>query len=429
MKRIALAACLAIAGLAGISATAGAAGPISPSGVAWTYITQPTTVQNHSTEVDGSAASYRGFLKFPTPVPTGSTVSSASITFTSIITAVAGFTFYPTSTFDPNTLTWNTMPAIGSTLLGQSGAVTANQVVTVPLTNLPTANETDLAFEYNPSGIQGRIKTPGISLTVNYTSGQHKVMVIMEENHTLAQTTQFMPYLTGLGNTYGHATNYYGITHPSLPNYLGIWGGSTFGTTTDCPVGCGPIASDTSVWDQTIAAGKTAKAYQQSMPSNCDTAVAGNYAPKHGPWPYFTNATSRANCTTNDVPLTGLQADITNGNLPVTGEITPDLQNDWHDGSYTQADAFLQSWVPALMAGPDYTNGNLTIIIVFDEGTTSPQNNNVAFVVVDPRLSGKVVTTGTSHYSLTKWLEDNAGVSYLTTNVSGATNYKSAFGL
>jgi hypothetical protein len=279
----------------------------------------------------------------------------------------------------------------------------------------------------------GSAFSPSVSFTVANGSPPppptgHKVIVLLEENHGIAASTAGMPYLTSLGSTFGNATGYTAISHPSLPNYLALFGGSTYGTSSDCGVGCGPTGStDRSVWDQTIAAGKAAKAYQQSMTSACQTGGQGAYAPRHGPWPYWTNAISRANCVANDVPLTALQPDITAGHLPITGEITPDLQNDAHDGTLAQADAFLKTWVPALMAGPDYKAGNLTIIITFDENGGSA-GNGVQFVAIDPRLSGKVVGGSFNHYSLTKWLEDNAGVTEQN-NAAAAANLKTAFGL
>jgi hypothetical protein len=164
------------------------------------------------------------------------------------------------------------------------------------------------------------------------------------------------------------------------------------------------------------------------MPSNCASGGGTLYAPRHGPWPYWTGSVPHANCLANDVPLTALQADINAGTLPVTGEITPNLNDDWHDpSSPAQASAFLQNWIPKLQAGPDYKSGNLTIVVVADEDDGSA-GNNVPFVVVDPRLSAKVVTGAFNHYSLTAWLEDNAGVPRQN-NAVGAANLKAAFGL
>src|SRR3954454_20407705 len=60
-----------------------------------------------------------------------------------------------------------------------------------------------------------------------------KVLVVIEENHSLSQMQSQMPYAYSLAKRYGYAGNYTAITHPSLPNYLAIAGGSTFGVTDD----------------------------------------------------------------------------------------------------------------------------------------------------------------------------------------------------
>lgn len=264
-------------------------------------------------------------------------------------------------------------------------------------------------------------------------TGGHKMLVIIGENHSDQEALAHMPHLVTWANTFGQATNYSAITHPSLPNYLAIWGGSTFGVSSDCGVGtsgCTPSAP--SVFGQTLAAGKTATAYQESMSSACQTSGSGSYAPRHGPWPYWENSTERAYCRANDVPSGtvtsgNLHDDIVNGQLPVTGELTPNLCNDAHDCALSTFDGWLAKWVPALMAGPDYRSGKLTIVITFDEDDGS-QGNAVALVAIDPRLSGKTVTGHYNHYSLTKWLDDNAGVSELR-NAAGAPDLQAAFGL
>jgi phosphatidylinositol-3-phosphatase len=261
----------------------------------------------------------------------------------------------------------------------------------------------------------------------------HKLLVIIGENHSDQEALAHMPHLAAWAQTFGQATNYSAIRHPSLPNYLAIWGGSTFGVTTDCGVGtsgCTPSAP--SVFGQTLAAGKTATAYQESMSSACQTSGSGSYAPRHGPWPYWQDSTERAYCKSNDVPSGtvtsgNLHDDIANGTLPVTGEVTPNLCNDAHDCGLSTFDTWLARWVPAIMAGPDYRSGKLTIIITFDEDDGS-QGNDVALVAIDPRLSGKTVTGSYNHYSLTKWLDDNAGVPELR-NAAGAPDLRAAFGL
>jgi hypothetical protein len=58
-----------------------------------------------------------------------------------------------------------------------------------------------------------------------------KMLVIAEENHTETSALQQMPYLAALADAYGHTTDYQAVAHPSLPNYLALAGGSTFGVT------------------------------------------------------------------------------------------------------------------------------------------------------------------------------------------------------
>jgi acid phosphatase len=273
--------------------------------------------------------------------------------------------------------------------------------------------------------------TTSRSTTAPPPAGGHKVMVIIEENHSRTEAIATMLHLAAWATRYGQATNYTATTHPSLPNYLAIGGGSTFGVTDDNPPSSHPI-SGASVFGQTRAVGKTAKVYAESMPANCALTSSGNYAVKHNEWAYFSDATERTGCTANDVPMGttsggNLLNDINAGRLPITGQMTPNLCNDAHDCSLATADTWLAGWVPKLIGGPDYTSGHLTIVITFDEDDRSA-SNNVAFVVIDPRLAGKTVTTAANHYSLTRWLDTNAGTALLR-NAATAANLKSAFGI
>jgi acid phosphatase len=259
------------------------------------------------------------------------------------------------------------------------------------------------------------------------------VLAILEENHSQPQVLDSMTYLSSLAAQYGQTTSYHGVRHPSLPNYLAIAGGDTFGVTDDNPPSSHPVAGD-SVFDQTIAAGGTAGIYAEAMPGNCALTSSGDYAVKHNPWAYFNGATQRANCQKYDVPLGttvggNLITDIDAGTLPDTGMIVPDLCNDAHDCSLTTADAWLSHWIPTIMAGPDYLSGDLTIIVTFDEDD-SATGNLIAFVVIDPSLLGKHVSVPltTNHYSLTRWYETAASTKYLR-NAATAPDLQAAFGL
>ena len=106
--------------------------------------------------------------------------------------------------------------------------------------------------------------------------------LVVEENHTQASALGGMPYLASLADTPGQTTAYRAVSHPSLPNYLALVGGSTFGVSDDRPPADHPVTGD-SVLDLTIAAGATAKAYLEDMPGRCTLESTGDYAVKHNP--------------------------------------------------------------------------------------------------------------------------------------------------
>jgi len=109
-----------------------------------------------------------------------------------------------------------------------------------------------------------------------------KIIVIMEENHSRAAVfPSGLPYLWSLARHYGQAAAWSDIGHPSLPNYLAIFGGSAFGNPQDCLPGQGCTYPAPSVFGQAIAKGKTARAYEESMPVPCDLAGSGTYDVNH----------------------------------------------------------------------------------------------------------------------------------------------------
>jgi hypothetical protein len=116
-------------------------------------------------------------------------------------------------------------------------------------------------------------------------------------------------YFNKLASQGALAVNYYGITHPSLPNYLALLGGSTFGIREDCS-DC--LASGANLATQLSAAGKSWRAYMGAMPSPCFTGEAevGEYAKKHNPFMYFPSITSHPSLCARDVPEARLQADL-----------------------------------------------------------------------------------------------------------------------
>ena len=251
-----------------------------------------------------------------------------------------------------------------------------------------------------------------------------KLLVVVEENHSLSQMKTGMPYTFGLAKKYGYATRYRAITHPSLPNYIAIAGGKTYGITDDADPSSHPLAG-TSVFGQALAHGRTAAAYLQSMPGRCATTPSGAYAVKHNPWAYFTN--ERSGCGAHDLPLKRFGAAVTKGALPRVGMLVPDLQHDAHDGTLKQADAFFKSVMGKVFAGPDWKSGRLAVVLTADEDDRN-HGNRVLTVVIHPSQRHHVVGTRLNHYSLTRLYDDVAGLPYLA-GARRAASMSKAFGL
>ncbi|MDX6309245.1 MAG: phosphatidylinositol-3-phosphatase [Nocardioidaceae bacterium] len=271
------------------------------------------------------------------------------------------------------------------------------------------------------------VGVPAVASSANASIQLHpsKVLVVMEENATYVKAHAAMPYLVSLGVRYGYATHYTAITHPSLPNYLAIDAGSTFGITDDKLPSAHPL-NVSSVFDQAIAAGHTGKTYAETMPTNCGPVNSGAYAVRHSPWPYFTPTPSHTNCMAHDVPATGFLADARANALPTAGMLTPDENGDAHDGTLGQADAWLQARLPTVIASSDFTSGRLAVVVVFDEGAGTSQT--VMSVVLDANLHGLVVTKALNHYSLSRFYSQTIGVTPLL-KAATAPDMRAAFGL
>ncbi len=261
-----------------------------------------------------------------------------------------------------------------------------------------------------------------------------KIMVIYEENHDASSIygSASAPNINTYAADCGSAQRYQSLTHPSLPNYLASTSGLPYASapwTSDCNPGGACLTGNDNIFHQVGASGW--KAYAESMSANCST-VGSSYASKHNPAEYYTDVASE--CAANDVPLGtatsgALHSDVAGGTLPTFSTVTPNLDNDMHDGSIQQADSWLAGWISQISAGPDYTSGRLVVLIVWDEGSDSGSaSSTVAMVAMSPSIApGSRSSSPFTHYSLLKAAEDIAGVPELAGAVT-AGNLRSAFG-
>jgi phospholipase C len=216
------------------------------------------------------------------------------------------------------------------------------------------------------------------------------VFVIMMEN------TQYKPLLSPsnpntkfiqhMAATFGLATNYFGVTHPSLPNYIAATSGQTWGSNSD-DTAQAPFFNHQNLVDQFEAAHVSWKAYMQSLPFPGDLVDAtsnGLYVRKHDPFLMYPDVYSDPARADNVVPLKQLRADLSAGHVPQFAWISPNICDDMHGGApacpypsspqspaqaklFQDGNAFLQQWVGLITHSSAWTSHS-AIFITWDEG-------------------------------------------------------------
>jgi phospholipase C len=300
------------------------------------------------------------------------------------------------------------------------------------------------------------------------------VFVIMMENTSyddlLSPSNPNTTFIQQLTANNGLATNYFGVTHVSLPNYIAATSGQTWGSNSDDVVQA-PLFNHQNIVDQLEAAGVSWKAYMENLPSPGDLinqTPDGLYVRKHNPflmYPDVYNNPARAN---NVVPLTQLSTDLSTGNVPQFVWITPNICNDMHGGApscpfpssptdplqaalYKDGDNFLRTWVGLITQSKAWT-GHSAIFITWDEGgfedqapfgptdispgpdspilPSTPANpttggggdlaggtvyggGHVPMIVVARGVGHRIDPTFAGHYSLLQTIEQNFGLPLL----------------
>jgi phospholipase C len=250
------------------------------------------------------------------------------------------------------------------------------------------------------AGAQARVAVPAFD---------HAIVIVFENkeaNEVIGNADA--PTFNAMAKRYAVATRYYGVTHPSLPNYLALVSGSTQGIRTDC-TGC--VVSARNLADTLAAAGKTWKLYAEGLPRAGFTgAVSGRYAKKHVPFLYFRDVVVNRARLARIVPLTALRTDLRTGRLPDFAFVVPNMCNSMHDCSVATGDAWLRAQLPPLLALP-----HSAVFVVFDEGASNARGGgHVAALVLGAAVrGGSRLAAVTGHYGLLRTIEQAWGLPLL----------------
>ncbi len=233
----------------------------------------------------------------------------------------------------------------------------------------------------------------------------HIVLIVLENEYlqNVIGSAQ-MPGFNALAGKYVLLSNYFAISHPSLPNYLALVSGSTQNITSNC-TDC--FVNSPNLADEIEASGRTWKSYLESMPSPCFVGNKSPYAQMGNPFLYFDSIRlDPARCKRSIVPLTQLDKDLAAGQMPNFAFIMPNLCNSGHDCAAATADGWLKAMVAKLQASSALGQNSL-IIITFDEGVKKDASirtrGQVATLLISPLAHPAFIDPAAySHYSLLK---------------------------
>jgi len=243
---------------------------------------------------------------------------------------------------------------------------------------------------------------PAGSGTPRVPAFAHAIVVVFENKESPSVFgSRAAPTFNAYAGRYARLTRDYGVTHPSLPNYIALVSGSTHGITSNC-TDC--VVDEQSLADTLEAAGRTWKTYAEGLPSRGFTgARSGRYVKKHNPFLYFRAVASSAQRYARVVPLRELAADLRAETLPDFALVVPDLCNSMHDCRVSVGDAWLRRTAPPLLK-----LDNTAVFVLFDEGRSSVRGGGhipalVLGTAVRPRSQFRAVT---SHYGALRTIEE-----------------------
>ncbi|HEY0831372.1 MAG TPA: alkaline phosphatase family protein [Candidatus Dormibacteraeota bacterium] len=226
------------------------------------------------------------------------------------------------------------------------------------------------------------------------------VFVIVMENHSIDEVRN-AAFTASLAAKYGVAENYHAVAHPSVPNYLALTSGSTWGFRDDSY----HVLPQNDIGSQLTKASISWRAYMEGLGGAGCLESPVPYDPGHNPFAYY-----GGRCPSNVVPHTALAGDLS-GSTPMFSWITPDRCHDTHDCSVSVGDDWLKQEV-GLITNSSAWKSNGVLFITWDEDDGSA-DNRVLTLVIAQGVSHRSSQKNYTHYSLLATIEDLLGVGRL----------------
>jgi phosphatidylinositol-3-phosphatase len=236
------------------------------------------------------------------------------------------------------------------------------------------------------------------------------IVIVIEENKSFSQIigSREAPYINELAKRGALFTQSYGVTHPSQPNYLALFSGSTRGITSDaCPLDLSGdnLASLLQAKDLSFVS------YSESMPqAGYDGCIWGAYMRKHNPTANWKELAAY------NQPFSAFPTGY--AQLPAVAFVVPDQLNDMHDGSIAQGDAWLKRNIEQYAQWA--MQHNSLLIVTWDEDDGS-NNNRIATIFVGAMVRPGQYRQRIDQYNLLRTIEEMYGLRYLGENATATT--------
>lgn len=228
------------------------------------------------------------------------------------------------------------------------------------------------------------------------------IVIVIEENKSFSQIigNREAPYINELAKRGALFTQSYGITHPSEPNYLALFSGTTRGISSDaCPLDL----SGPNLVASLLEKGLSFATYSESLPeAGYDGCVWGAYRRKHNP------AANWKELSAYNLPFSAFPGDYTQ--LPTVAFVVPDQLNDMHDGSIERGDAWLKTNIEGYAQWA--MEHNSLLVVTWDEDNGS-ENNRIATIFVGQMVKPGKYAQRIDHYGLLRMVEELYGLPLL----------------
>lgn len=231
------------------------------------------------------------------------------------------------------------------------------------------------------------------------------VVIVIEENHAYDEIigNPDAPYINALGARGALFNRSYAVTHPSEPNYLALFSGSTQGLRSDS---CPHTYTGPNLASELVRHKRSFAIYSESMPvvgyAGCRS---GNYYRKHNPAVNWQGVNVRA---AMNLPYTRFPVDF--DALPTVSFVIPNAIHDMHDGTVRQGDRWLRKHLDAYVRWA--RTHNSLLILTWDEDDRQ-SGNHIPTLFVGPMVRPGVYTTPIDHYRVLRTLEDLYGLAHL----------------